>query len=69
MNLGPSEIIIVSIIAVIFVVSVVLPIYAAIKAFSDGESGWGIGILVGMFIPFGAVIGLVYLVRRREQIE
>ena len=42
-------------------VSLVLPIYAAIRAFNNQDSGWGIGILIGMLVPFGFVLAIVYL--------
>lgn len=51
---------------VFFLVSIALPIYAAIRAFNRGDNGWGIGILIGMFVPFGVVIAIAYLVRSRS---
>ncbi|HVE94883.1 MAG TPA: hypothetical protein VNB24_08195 [Acidimicrobiales bacterium] len=48
------------------ILAFVLPIYAAVKAFQAGENGWGIGIVLGMLVPLGFVLAIVYLVQRRR---
>ena len=64
MNLGPTELIIV---LMIFGVFLLLPIYAAVRAFNNSDNGWGIGILIGMFVPFGFILAIVYLVQQNSR--
>jgi hypothetical protein len=61
MSVGPAELLI---ILVILGASFLLPIYAAIRAFNNGDNGWGIGILIAMFVPFGFILAIVYLVQQ-----
>jgi hypothetical protein len=64
MMLGPTELILVPIILTFMVVSVALPIYAAVRAFNNSDNGWGIGILIGMLVPFGFILAIVYLAQQ-----
>jgi uncharacterized Tic20 family protein len=66
MMVGPAELILIPIVFGLFVASIVLPIYAAVRAFNNGENGWGIGILIGILVPFGFIIGIVYLMQQRN---
>ena len=61
MNLGPTELIILLVVGVLVLL---LPIYAAVRAFNNGDSGWGIGILIAMFVPFGFILAIVYLAQQ-----
>jgi hypothetical protein len=61
MMLGAPELLIVLIIGVLLLA---LPIYAAIKAFNNQDNGWGIGILIAMFVPFGFILAIVYLAQQ-----
>jgi hypothetical protein len=67
MGLGPAELIIILMLA-IGLASTVLSICAAVKAFNDGENGWGVGILVAMLVPLGLIVAIVYLIQRRSRV-
>jgi hypothetical protein len=64
MSLGAAELLIILLIAGAFLL---LPIYAAIKAFNNSDNGWGIGILIGMFVPFGFILAIVYLAQQNSR--
>lgn len=61
-SLGAPELIIVLAIAGVFVFPTV---YGAYKAFTSGDTAWGIAILLGWIIAAGWLIGIVYLIQRR----
>lgn len=62
MNFGGPELLL---ILAFFAVGIGLPIYAAVEAFRVGANGWGIGVLIAMFVPFGFILAIVYLAQRR----
>ena len=64
MTLAPLGLLVV---LVFFCAFLLLPIYAAIKAFNNSDNGWGIGILIGMFVPFGFILAIVYLVQQNSR--
>lgn len=43
--------------------------YGAYRAFKNGDTGWGIGILVAWLVGLGWLVGIIYLLtvdRRRR---
>ncbi|HUR78690.1 MAG TPA: hypothetical protein VMZ22_12145 [Acidimicrobiales bacterium] len=69
MGFGPTELSILLVFLVIGAAAIALQIYAAVKAFNDGENGWGVGILVAMLVPLGFIVAIVYLVQRKSRVE
>lgn len=50
---------------ILILVLLVFPtVYGAYKAFTSGDTGWGIAILAGWVFALGWLIGIVYLIQR-----
>ena len=65
MTIGPAELIMLALVVFFLVVTV----YGVYRAFTSGDVGWGVGILVAWFVGLGWLLAIIYLVavdRRRR---